>query len=214
MMNEKKTENQRNKKKTGYSLIEALVALGILLLGIVPVVTVATQAMLFHHRASETEEAARISQTMIDYIKSRGYDNLDVLPGTKYSLSSTSGGAFTVDGFGDKGGVSGDFSISQDLVLLNSKGINLSQVNFYVVMDKDKDIAKLKKSDGSNDTYTDPLTGETPASPKDMYKNEIIYGKFIFGFGRTDTEVGKDTLTDREKEMETTFIMTPIENWK
>lgn len=75
-MIQEKIENKRNKKKIGYSLIEALVALGILLLGIVPVVTVATQAILFHHRASETEEAARISQTMIDYIKSRGYDKI------------------------------------------------------------------------------------------------------------------------------------------
>ncbi|UUV19143.1 hypothetical protein NRK67_06465 [Fusobacteria bacterium ZRK30] len=210
MMIQEKIEKKRNKKKIGYSLIEALVALGVLLLGIVPVVTVATQAILFHHRASETEEAARISQTMIDYIKSRGYDNLDILPGTKYSLSSVTGGSFTVDGFGDKGGVSGDFSISQDLVLLNSKGINLNQVNFYVIIDKDKGIAKLKKSDGSNDTYTDPVTGETPAGPKDMYKDDLIYGKFIFGFGKG----GQSTDTGREKEMETTFIMTPIENWK
>ncbi|MCS5420344.1 MULTISPECIES: type IV pilus modification PilV family protein [Psychrilyobacter] len=203
-MSVERTENRRNKKKTGYSLIEALVALGILLLGIVPVVTVATQAMLFHHRASETEEAARISQTMIDYIKSRGYDNLDPLGGTKYSLSSTSGGAFTVDGFGSS------FGISQDLVLLNSKGINLNEASFYVVMDKDKNIAKLKKSDGSDDTYTDPVTGETPAGPKDMYREDLIYGKFIFGFGDTDTA----KKTGREKEMETTFIITPIENWK
>ncbi|WP_156877294.1 hypothetical protein [Psychrilyobacter atlanticus] len=210
MMIREKIENKRNKKKIGYSLIEALVALGVLLLGIVPVVTVATQAILFHHKASETEEAARISQTMIDYIKSRGYNNLDVLPGRKYSLSSVSGGAFTVDGFGNKGGSIGDFSISQDLVLLNSKGVNLNQVNFYVVMDKDKDIVKLKKSDGNNDTYTDPLTGETPASPKDMYKDDIVYGKFIFGFGKD----GQSTDTGREKEMETTFIITPIENWK
>jgi len=211
MMIQEKMKNKRNKKKIGYSLIEALVALGILLIGIVPVVTVATQAILFHHRASETEEAARISQTMIDYIKSRGYDNLNVLNGTEYKLKSTSDGAFTIDttsnDFGSDIVLDDSDRIPNDLILLNSKGINLSQVNFYVVMDKNKNIAKLKKSDGSNDTYIDPVTGNTLT---DVYKNEIIYGKFIFGFGKD----GQPTDTGREKEMETTFIMTPIENWK
>lgn len=202
-MIQKKIRNKRNKKKIGYSLIEVLVALGVLLLGIVPVVTVATKAILFHHRASETEEAARISQTMIDYIKSRGYDNLDILPGKKYSLSSVTGSAFTINQFAI------DFDIDPEMVLLNSKGINLNKVNFYVVMDKDKGIAKLKKSDGSNDIYTDPITGSDTSN---VYREDLIYGKFIFGMGKITTDPKKKS--GRETEMETTFIITPIENWK
>ncbi len=203
MMIEEKIKNKRNKKKIGYSLIEALVALGILLLGIVPVVTVATKAMLFHHRASETEEAARISQTMIDYIKSRGYDDLrdfyTIKPYT-YTLTPT-GSAFTINQFAT------DFGIPLEMVLLNSKGIDLNDVSFYVVMDKVK--GNLKKLDKTtNDTYTDPITGEENKS--NVYTDDLIYGKFIFGYGKVENS----NLTKRKKEMETTFIMTPIENWK
>jgi type II secretory pathway pseudopilin PulG len=199
--------NKKINKEEGYSLIEALVALGILLLGIVPVVTVATQAIFFHYRAGEVEEAARLSQTMIDYIKSRGYDELNLMVEDnpfekKYNLSLvTSSSAFTVDNFGDIS----DFNISQDMILLSSKGINLSQVNFYVMMDKVH--GDLKKSDKSNDSYPDPVTGETVDT---VYKDGIIYGRFIFGIGNLDS----DKKTGRRKELETTFIITPIENWK
>ena len=211
-MTEKEKENQIKKRKRGNSLIEALVALGILLVGIVPVVTVATQAILFHHRATEAEEAARISQTMIDYIKSRGYDKLNVLDGTKYSLSLTSGGAFTVDGFGGKEEGNGDFFISQDLILLNSKGINLNDVNFYVVMKRVKgELKKIKLNTDPKEyeTYnnTDPVTNTTSSS---VYTDDLIYGQFIFGYGAEDL----DKKTDRETELKTTFIITPIENWK
>ena len=202
-----KIKNQRNKKESGYSLIEALVALGILLLGIVPVVTMATQAILFHHRASETEEAARISQTMIDYIKSKGYDELKLMVGpgkfTKQYSISTTGSAFTVDNFGN----AFNFDIPQDLILLNSKEINLNEVNFYVVIDKVK--GNLKKKDRTtNDLYEDPITGEEDKN--NVYREGLIYGKFIFGFGKVE----ESNLTKRKKEMETTFIVTPIENWK
>ena len=201
-----------NKKESGYSLIEALVALGVLLLGIVPVVTMATQAILFHHRASETEEAARISQTMIDYIKSRGYDNLGVVGGKEYKLKSTSDGAFTIDtslnDFGRDIVLVEEDRIPNNLIILNSKGINLSQVNFYLIMNRSK--GDLKDSNKVDDTYKDPITGETPTSPKDMYGEDLIYGKFIFGFG----EVEDSNLTKRKTQMETTFIITPIENWK
>ncbi len=197
-MNEKIKKN----KKSGYSLIEALVALGILLLGIVPVVSLATQAILFHHRAAEAEEAARISQTMIDYIKSRGYDNLGPFTTTSpYTLSSTTGGAFTVNGF------AGDFAIDPQMVLINSKGLNLNKVSFYVDVQKSK--GNLEKSDKTADSFIDPVSGE---SLSNVYKEDLIYGKFIFGLGRTTTDATKKT--GREKELETTFIITPIENWK
>ena len=193
--------NKKNRKKVGYSLIEALVALGILLLGIVPIVTVGAKAILFHHRASESEEAARVSQTMIDYIKSRGYDNLgDFTTTTPYTLTST-GSAFTIDQFAD------DFGIPSELVILNSKGINLNQVSLYVDIKTIK--GDLKDYNGNDDTYTEPITGSTTG---DVYKEDIIYGKFIFGFGNTTTDVDKKT--GRETELESTFIMTPIENWK
>jgi len=211
MMIQEKMKNKRNKKKIGYSLIEALVALGILLIGIVPVVTVATQAILFHHRASETEEASRISQTMIDYIKSRGYDNLNVLPGKKYKLKSTSDGAFTIDtslnDFGKDIVIKEEDSIPNNLILLNSKGINLSQVNFYLVMDMVK--GNLKDSDEDSDSYTDPITDSDTSN---VYRDDLIYGEFIFGMGKITTDPNKKT--DRETELKTTFIMTPIENWK
>jgi len=203
MMNEK--EKKKSKKKKGYSLIEALVALGILLLGIVPVVTVATQAILFHHRASETEEAARISQTMIDFIKSKGYDELgliveDVEFPKQYSISTT-GTAFTVDNFAN------DFDISSDMVLLNSKGINLSDVGFYIDIKTTKGNLKDYKED--SDSYINPITGVTTSN---VYREDLIYGKFIFGFGDTTTDIDKKT--GRKTEMKTTFIITPIENWK
>ena len=201
---------QNKSKKTGHSLIEALVALGILLLGIVPVITLATQALLFHYRASETEEAARISQTMIDYIKSRGYDDLSVISGEKYSLTSTTGGAFTMDttvnDFGKDIVLDENDRISNDLILLNSKGINLNDVNFYLVMDRVK--GELQNSSGVSDSYIDPVTGVSTGG--DAYKEDLIYGKFTFGYGKD----GQTTDTGRKTEMETIFIITPIENWK
>jgi type II secretory pathway pseudopilin PulG len=197
-------------KKRGYSLIEALVALGILLMGIVPVITLASHAILFHYRAGESEEAARISQTMIDYIKSRGYNELELMVDTtssfekKYDLAYIeSSSAFTVTNFGD----SSNFNISQDMILLNSKGLNLNQVNFYVILNKTK--GRLKKANGTVDTYTNFITGK---SSYNAYSDDLIYGKIIFGMGKVTTDTSKKT--GREKELETRFIVTPIENWK
>lgn len=191
-MTEKEKENQIKKKKRGNSLIEALVALGILLVGIVPVVTVATQAILFHHRASEAEEAARISQTMIDYIKSRGYNQLESVTTTNPYIFTPTGSAFTINQFAI------DFHIDPDMVLFNSKGINLNDVSFYIDIKTTK--GDLKKQDRiANDVYKEyPITGEI--NRNDVYRKDLIYGKVIFEYGKN--------------EMETTFIMTPIENWK
>ncbi|MGB6128520.1 MAG: hypothetical protein WBG30_07205 [Psychrilyobacter sp.] len=202
-MFQKKIGEKNRGKKIGYSLIEALVALGILLIGIVPVVTVATKAILFHHRAAETEEAARISQTMIDYIKSRGYDDLSFLGGfttiTPYLFSSTSGGAFTLNKFAT------DFGIPIEMVLFNSKGINLNDVSLYLDLKTTK--GNLKDYNKTNDSYTDPITGGNKIN---VYREELIYGKIIFGYGKLEDS----NLTKRKKEMVTTFIVTPIENWK
>ncbi|OQY42076.1 MAG: hypothetical protein B6227_03250 [Fusobacteriia bacterium 4572_74] len=199
-MNEKKIGNQRNKKKIGYSLIEALVALGILLFGIVPVVTLGAKAILFHHRASETEEAARISQTMIDYIKSRGYDNLgSFTTSSPYTLTPT-GSAFTINQFAT------DFGIPVEMVLFNSKGINLNDVSFYLNIKTTK--GNLKDYNSNTDSYTDPITGEEDKSS--VYSKDLIYGQFIFGYGKKEDS----NLTKRKTEMKTTFIITPIENWK
>jgi type II secretory pathway pseudopilin PulG len=196
------------KKKLGHTLIEALIALGILLLGIVPVITLSTHAILFHHRAAEAEEAARISQTMIDYIKSRGYDELELMVDTskfskKYDVISTTGGAFTVENFGSRG----DFNIPQEMILLNSNGINLNDVDFYVVMDKVRGDLKDYKKD--SDSYIVPSTGETIS---EVYTQDLIYGKFIFGLGEETADPNKKT--GRQRELKTTFIITPIENWK
>jgi len=196
-------------KKEAHTLIEALIALGILLLGIVPVVTLATQAMMFHHRAAEAEEAARLSQTIVDYIKSRGYDELELMvssgTGTfekKYETELISGTTFTIREFGSVS----NFNIPQDMIILNSKGINLNQVSFYVILDSVK--GSLKKSDKvTEDKYVYPPTGE---NINNAYEKNLIYGKLIFGIG----EDGQGTNTGREKELITTFIMTPIENWK
>ena len=198
----------KNHKKLGFSLIEAIVALGILLLGIVPIVTLANKAILFHYRAGEVEEASRISQSMIDYIKSRGYDNLETMVehgkfSKKYTLSKVNNSDFTVDDFGNNA----NFNISQDMILLNSKGINLKEVNLYVSMNK-VDV-KLKKSDGSYSKYINPINGELTSS---AYGKNFIYGKIIFGMGKVVTDSTKKT--GREKELITTFIITPIENWK
>jgi hypothetical protein len=91
--------------------------------------------------------------------------------------------------------------------MLNSKGLNLHKVNFYVSMDKVS--GNLRKPDKSSDILVDPSTGK---STSDVYKEDLIYGRFIFGMGNTTTDVNKKT--GREKELETTFIITPIENWK
>lgn len=192
-----------NKKNKGYSILEGIIAMGILLVAIVPVVTIAARAITFSYKASEGEGAVRVSETMVEYIKSRGYDNISARSGKIYKIVKTDvGESFTAEGFGN------DFGIDDNLVLLNSKGIGLKSISIYIVIEKDNDIVTLKKSDGSNeDQYENIITGVKTTR---AYGEGIIYGKVIVGYGDEDAK----RLSGRSKEIENEFVVTPIENWK
>ncbi|MCK5779761.1 MAG: prepilin-type N-terminal cleavage/methylation domain-containing protein [Psychrilyobacter sp.] len=210
---------KKQMKSKAFTLIEALVALTILLMGMFPVVTIANRAIFYHQNASKYEEAGRLSQTMVDYIKSRGYDELKLMIDNSNDLSFKEkyevikdGSSFTVEDFGYVNVFSSDddFNIEQDLIVLNSKGINLNAVTIYIEMDNINGV--LKKTDETNDLYIDPPTGQTRS---DVYDDDIIYGKIVFGMG-SKLESSDPNLTDtgRSKEVITTFIITPLENWK
>ena len=64
------------KKEIGFSLIEVVMALAILGIAILPILSMYPSALKMTTDATRNEEWSRVSMTIVDYVKSRGYDNV------------------------------------------------------------------------------------------------------------------------------------------
>ena len=65
----------KNKKK-GFSLIEVVMALAVISIGVLPILSMYPSALKMTVKATENEEWSRVTMSILDYVKSRGYDNL------------------------------------------------------------------------------------------------------------------------------------------
>ncbi|GLI57672.1 hypothetical protein PM10SUCC1_31860 [Propionigenium maris DSM 9537] len=84
-------------KKKGTTFLEIVIAITIFLIAILPITYLTLNSLRVLKRSSEIEEGARIATSVINYIKSRGYNNLLENPLTDASgteLSNFSGSYF------------------------------------------------------------------------------------------------------------------------
>ena len=62
----------KNKKK-GFSLIEVVMALAVISIGVLPILSMYPSALKMTVKATENEEWSRVTMSILDYVKSRGY---------------------------------------------------------------------------------------------------------------------------------------------
>lgn len=205
------------KKNKGYSLLEVLVAFTILTVAMIPILSMYPMMFRMSHSAGDNEELARLSLSVVDYIKSRGYDNLtdntDVMDQTKtYTLTAVNGGGYTsTDGNSDnEPDFEDDFNIPTGFFLLSSKESKLEGATIEITLESAWFIIKDTTTDSAL-SYYNPVSGETSATGEfnleiltttdERATNEFINGEVTM------------TSADGTNSYNTTFVISPIENW-
>ncbi len=178
------------KKEIGFSLIEVVMALAILGIAILPILSMYPSALKMTTDATRNEEWSRVSMTIVDYVKSRGYDNVK---GKMTSSKFDEEYVFTYDWSTNsykQDSFSNDLGIPTNAFVINTKGIKLDDYKFNVY------IEALPVSYGALDlTKNQVVTNSTNSS--------IIYG--IVKIRKTGEIFTDETIRDAK------FIITPIE---
>ncbi len=205
-------------KKKGVVLIECLIAIVIFLIGIVPITRFTISSLSIDRRSNEIEEAARITTTVIDYIKSEGYEEiLDNEPwGTQIYImdydASTNSASVNLKKPDEKSAIDyttwvttdDDKYVSDEEFDLEGRGIDLDgaelkistmQTNLVLVPDV---------------TYTNPVTNK---------ENNVMFGtdglmteQPIYGSVTIRYKSSKSTAVEY-REYSQNFILVPMENF-
>lgn len=181
------------KKEIGFSLIEVVMALAILGIAILPILSMYPSALKMTTDATRNEEWSRVSMTIVDYVKSRGYDNVKAnissfnSPTSPYVFAyESSTNSYKSDEFAS------DIGITSSAFIVNTKGIKLDNYKFVV------NIESLSVSYGALDLRKNQIvTNSTNSS--------IIYG--IVKIRKNGESFDGETIRDAK------FIITPIEKW-
>lgn len=212
------------KGKSGYSLIEVLAALAIISIAILPIMSMYPAIFKQNKSASEMEEASRVALTIVDYIKARGYTNLNAAP--KLELSTTNGFSKVYGLEGATGDINGgsfqikkneldtDLGFTSGVIFLNSKGLNFRNDEVQIAVTMTRTNVNLT----NEDFYRDPASAATTTTAI-MYgvtTPRFITGRVVIGWGKVNnvvasgTQQEKDrTLVKREKAYGVDFIVTP-----
>lgn len=191
------------KQKKGYSLVEVLAAFAIISIAILPIMSMYPAIFKTNTSASQIEEASRITLTIVDFIKAKGYKRLmgvatnlnvengngkivDVAgsnpSGITYKFKNVSGGFITLKG-------STEYALDKDLnftssaitnindafVVLNSKGLNLRDCTLKIIMKQEN--VSLITSEGAlmSTTVINPKTGNGISSTTGS-ATSVMYG--------------------------------------
>lgn len=229
-------------KKKGTTFLEIVIAITIFLIAILPITYLTLNSLRVLKRSSEIEEGARIATSVINYIKSRGYNNLRSTPLTGSSFSgsyylsyddvegayvvvdknngtiiSTPGEDFETDFYGVNYNTT---STSPDAIFfIESLGVDLEKAVIDVVMEKsDLHLAQETSPSGTyiNLSYLTPIYN-TSSSTVIIGSGGIIEDPIIYGLVRvTYTSKAKPDKGDPdsvEKEYEQAFVVAPLENY-
>lgn len=177
------------KKEIGFSLIEVVMALAILGIAILPILSMYPSALKMTTDATRNEEWSRVSMTIVDYVKSRGYDNVKgMITSSAFDVEYNfefDGTAYTQDTFAS------NLGIPTNAFVINTKGIKLDDYKFNVYMEA------LPVSYGALDLAKNQIvTNSTNSS--------IIYG-IVKIRKKTEPNFNGETIRDAK------FIITPIE---
>lgn len=197
----------KNKEKA-FSLIEVVMALAILGIAILPILSMYPSALKMTTKATTNEEWSRVSMSIVDYVKSRGYDNIKGIMGSNpTTLEKTyvnySGAGFTYNsGAYTNTQFENEFLSDSAVFLINTKGIRLEDYKFSVYLEY------AQSSYGSYDLINNKIVSNSTSSG-------IIYGIVKIREKNKpfdwDGTVGSDS---DEKARDMKFIITPIEQWR
>lgn len=207
-------------KKKGTVMLEVVIAIVIFLIGILPIIGFTVKALGQNRRTTEVEEDARVVTSVIDYIKSMGYDyvsdyvlsgvsNLDKEYLLEYEEAEDSYVVDTVKSTSDFetdfwGKIYNEKSDEDDaLFLLESRGLDLEGATLSIVINK----TDLSMNESS---YKNPVNNQTTANiigDEGVIDDKILYGRVVLEYTSTKDNSG-DT-----KEYGQNFVLTPVENW-
>jgi hypothetical protein len=190
-------------KKKGSVLIECLIALVIFLIGIIPITKFTLNSLGLNNRSGEIEEAARITTTVIDYIKSENYTDVlennlkvDSSKTETYEIASGSVDIGSDDNNGNK--------ILDSSFDLDSRGIDLDEATLTISMMKTNLLLV------SADAYTNPVNeskSKVMFGTNGLLEDQPIYGRVTLSYKSKKDNSGEP------KEYGQNFILVPMENW-
>ena len=197
-------------KKRGFSLIEVVMALAVISVGVLPILSMYPSALKMTTKATAIEEWSRVNMSIVDYIKSRGYDNL------KSNLIWSSNAIDEEYNFEKLGTNYTNINFEKDflglesattqpsLFFINSKGINLENYKFSIYMED------IQPTSGGIEIYKKYDLNNNKFDSSSTYSS-IIYG--IIKKKKKDSS-GNADFSGEESIKDMKFIITPIENWR
>lgn len=206
--------------KKGSVLIECLIAIVIFLIGIVPITNFTISSLSIDRRSNEIEEAARITTTVIDYIKSEGYegilDNLDgvtsgvLIYDTEYD-ESTSSALVDLDKPISESSTESTWKttsgkdISKQEFDLEGRGIDLEDAELKISFMQTNLVLDTTSS------YTNPVTNSTTSDvifgTGGLLEDQPIYGNVTIRYK------SKKSASENYREYGQNFILVPMENF-
>jgi len=228
-------------KRKGTTFIEIVVAIAIFLIAILPIAYLTLNSLRVMKRSSEIEEGARVATTVINYIKSQGYDSiidnegildptnipsidpasltytlkLDETNRSSYILDLDNGSDFEEDFLdGSSGRSAASVTAANSLFLINSLGIS-SETITVVVHIATSDL-KVADTDFSTKTsYINPISNTSGSGviigTGGLIETPIIYGNVSITY-ETLSDTSND-LSELIKNYNQNFVITPLENF-
>lgn len=185
-------------KKKAFTLIEVLVAMAILSIAILPIMSMYPSALKLSQKSTELEEWSRTTQTIVDYIKSRGYLNISSSFNTyvgEYGFSGAINTGYTSENFGTN--LFG--AAKKDLFVINTKGMKLDDYKFKVIL-----IQVKPTVDGDSYEVLD-MTNYKYISAGGQGQN--------FYYGVVKIRKNSENFSTSDKR-DINFVVTPIDNWR
>ena len=197
----------KNKKK-GFSLIEVVMALAVISIGVLPILSMYPSALKMTTKATTNEEWSRVTMSILDYVKAKGYDSLKSEFFSSGSAIFEENYEFEPDAPGSKRYKSknnkfeDDFFGGTNLFFINTKGMKLDDYKFSIYME---DLQPTTTSGGSVEVYGN----------YDLENNKIVTvsstsSSIVFGI----IKIRETNNFDDERTRDMKFIITPIENWR
>ncbi len=196
-------------KRKGFTLIEVVLAMAVLATAVLPILSMYPSALKMSTRATELEEWVRINQTIVDYIKSRGYSYWSIDANRNNLKNGLNAKEFSFI----KDSRSSNYKSQQfenalygsvtNLFLLNTKGLRLEDYKLVVEMD----FGFPKNSSGvDEESYLSVDRTNYLITTSSINANKFIHGVVKL------RKNGESFSNSNNRDLN--FIITPIDEWR
>lgn len=191
------------KKDDGFSLIEVMVAFGILLAGVIPILSMYPTITRMNQKIRAVEERIKIATLVIDYIKAKGYTDLKTIvdansnirdDGQVFTLTETGADTdvYTSTGAGSFEAIFG----YNNLLRLSGKKVNLAGAKMWIMINPGRVESTSLNPEGGN-----------------FWMNEVLVGGVVIGIGEDVLASDPATRTGKKTEYEVTFSVMKLEDY-